>query len=79
VKCLAIFHDEWIYYTLIASTDRVHTHFCFTGIIIAFFALHQPVGILKDFTLHRFSGGMSRISSTAPAQAKMIVRMLAMA
>jgi hypothetical protein len=35
---------------------------------LAFFALHQPVGILKDFTIHRFSGGMSRISSTAPAE-----------
>jgi hypothetical protein len=46
-------------------------------------ALHQllgSVGILKNFTIHRFSGGMSRISPASPpekvfAQAKTIVRM----
>jgi hypothetical protein len=54
------------YYTLIASTERVYTHFCLAGIIIG---LHQPldsVGILKDFTIHHFSGGMSRMSLAAP-------------
>jgi hypothetical protein len=59
------------YYTLIASTERVHTHFYFAGIIIGLLALHQlldSAGILKDFTIHRFSGGMSRISPTAPPE-----------
>jgi hypothetical protein len=60
-----------LYYTLIASTERVHTHFCLAGIIIGLLALHQlldSIGILKDFTVHRFSGGMSRISPAAPPE-----------
>jgi hypothetical protein len=64
-------HNHFRLGNLIASTARVHTHFCLAGIIIGLLAFHQlldSLGILKDFTIHHFSSGMSRMSPAAPPE-----------